>query len=368
MRPCPRADRCCSAALSPARRSCSCTAWARAPAMDTGGARPRAHPSRGAVELPGHGIADMPVSLTLAGAGGMASIARFASQVASRSCSWALGGGPGRDGGSAALARTRARARARRDPRCVRRWTPVIPRRLLAALAPTTAARCTRALPLSGATRAGRGALCQRGGARLDGDDDVDPASRSAPISRTCCPRCACRASGALERSWADGESWRACADTLGYAGAHDVTPSARAGRGHFVMLDRPALLAEPDPPLRARREPAVVARAGSSAASRQAANTAGERAPPRVYIAVRDGASSGAPVALEPLPWRLAALPCARAAARGRALHVDRARRLGSPVASPLCATCSGDFPRSRRSRGRCRRCVRCRVHRART
>ena len=46
------------------------------------------------------------------------------------------------------------------------------------------------------------------------------------------------------DRSWPDGEPWQACADTLGYAGAHDVTPVRVPGVGHFVMLDRPALLA----------------------------------------------------------------------------------------------------------------------------
>ena len=45
-------------------------------------------------------------------------------------------------------------------------------------------------------------------------------------------------------RSWPAGEPWSACADTLGYA----AVPGARAARveqtGHFVMLDRPAELA----------------------------------------------------------------------------------------------------------------------------
>lgn len=46
------------------------------------------------------------------------------------------------------------------------------------------------------------------------------------------------------ERSWADGESWQQCADALGYARAPRVTPVRVVGTGHFVMLDRPQLLA----------------------------------------------------------------------------------------------------------------------------
>ena len=45
-------------------------------------------------------------------------------------------------------------------------------------------------------------------------------------------------------RSWEEGESWRQCADVLGYARAPVVTPVRVAGTGHFVMLDRPQLLA----------------------------------------------------------------------------------------------------------------------------
>ena len=47
------------------------------------------------------------------------------------------------------------------------------------------------------------------------------------------------------DRSWPDGQAWAACADTLGYAGSHDVTPVRVPGVGHFIMLDRPALLAD---------------------------------------------------------------------------------------------------------------------------
>jgi pimeloyl-ACP methyl ester carboxylesterase len=46
-------------------------------------------------------------------------------------------------------------------------------------------------------------------------------------------------------RSWPDTESWRACADTLGYASARDVTPVRVERVGHFIMLDRPGLLAD---------------------------------------------------------------------------------------------------------------------------
>ena len=47
------------------------------------------------------------------------------------------------------------------------------------------------------------------------------------------------------DRSWPAGESWVACADTLGYGRAHSVTSVRVPGTGHFIMLDRPALLAD---------------------------------------------------------------------------------------------------------------------------
>ena len=46
-------------------------------------------------------------------------------------------------------------------------------------------------------------------------------------------------------RSWPVGEAWRACADTLGYAAVPGATPVRIEGTGHFVMLDRPPLLAD---------------------------------------------------------------------------------------------------------------------------
>jgi len=46
-------------------------------------------------------------------------------------------------------------------------------------------------------------------------------------------------------RSWPDGEDWRACADTLGYAAVPGATPVRVERTGHFVMLDRPPLLAD---------------------------------------------------------------------------------------------------------------------------
>lgn len=46
------------------------------------------------------------------------------------------------------------------------------------------------------------------------------------------------------ERSWADSESWQVCGDALGYANARGVTPVRVERTGHFVMLDRPAMLA----------------------------------------------------------------------------------------------------------------------------
>jgi len=46
------------------------------------------------------------------------------------------------------------------------------------------------------------------------------------------------------DRSWPANEPWRACADTLGYAGIAALAPARVAGTGHFVMLDRPAQVA----------------------------------------------------------------------------------------------------------------------------
>jgi len=46
------------------------------------------------------------------------------------------------------------------------------------------------------------------------------------------------------ERSWPASEDWPACAETLGYARLRGVTPVRVERVGHFVMLDRPALLA----------------------------------------------------------------------------------------------------------------------------
>jgi len=46
-------------------------------------------------------------------------------------------------------------------------------------------------------------------------------------------------------RTWPEGESWSACADTLGYSAIRGVTPARVSGAGHFVMLDRPARLAQ---------------------------------------------------------------------------------------------------------------------------
>ena len=46
-------------------------------------------------------------------------------------------------------------------------------------------------------------------------------------------------------RSWADTESWRDCGAALGYARARGVIPVRVERTGHFVMLDRPHLLAD---------------------------------------------------------------------------------------------------------------------------
>ena len=45
-------------------------------------------------------------------------------------------------------------------------------------------------------------------------------------------------------RSWPEGEAWGPCADTLGFGAAPGVSPVRVTRTGHFVMLDRPALLA----------------------------------------------------------------------------------------------------------------------------
>jgi pimeloyl-ACP methyl ester carboxylesterase len=45
-------------------------------------------------------------------------------------------------------------------------------------------------------------------------------------------------------RSWPDGEAWTACADTLGYGAVRGATPVRVERTGHFVMLDRPPLVA----------------------------------------------------------------------------------------------------------------------------
>ncbi len=46
------------------------------------------------------------------------------------------------------------------------------------------------------------------------------------------------------DRSWPAHEAWSACADTLGYAGIAALSPARVAGTGHFVMLDRPEQVA----------------------------------------------------------------------------------------------------------------------------
>ena len=46
-------------------------------------------------------------------------------------------------------------------------------------------------------------------------------------------------------RSWADTESWNDCGAALGYAHARNVVPVRVERTGHFVMLDRPQLLAD---------------------------------------------------------------------------------------------------------------------------
>jgi pimeloyl-ACP methyl ester carboxylesterase len=47
------------------------------------------------------------------------------------------------------------------------------------------------------------------------------------------------------ERSWPDGEAWSTCADSLGYTAVRAVSPVRIVKTGHFIMLDRPELLAD---------------------------------------------------------------------------------------------------------------------------
>lgn len=47
------------------------------------------------------------------------------------------------------------------------------------------------------------------------------------------------------DRSWEEGESWRECAEALGYGRARGAVPVRMKGTGHFVMLDRPEQLAD---------------------------------------------------------------------------------------------------------------------------
>ena len=47
------------------------------------------------------------------------------------------------------------------------------------------------------------------------------------------------------ERSWAKDQPWAAARDVLGYTRIPNLTPLRIEGTGHFVMLDKPAALAE---------------------------------------------------------------------------------------------------------------------------
>jgi len=62
------------------------------------------------------------------------------------------------------------------------------------------------------------------------------------------------------ERTWPVGESWAACADTLGYARVPQTTPIRVANAGHFIMLDRPRLLADAIRRFARLPQPSVVA------------------------------------------------------------------------------------------------------------
>lgn len=46
-------------------------------------------------------------------------------------------------------------------------------------------------------------------------------------------------------RSWPDSEGWRDCGEALGYERVPRAVPARIQGTGHFVMLDRPGLLAD---------------------------------------------------------------------------------------------------------------------------
>lgn len=197
------------------------------------------------VELPGHGIAPMPDGLSLDGAAG-------ALDDAIRSeCD-----GPvvlvGHSVGGLVAA-----AEALRDPDRVRALV-LVETALRPQLDGPACAELVAALDRDyrGTLREsymGFGRDSAQGAALYAEASNLDPAAMKTWI-RLAITTDLSRRVGALKapllvvlssRSWPEGEDWRACADTLGYAAVPGATPVRVERTGHFVMLDRPPLLAD---------------------------------------------------------------------------------------------------------------------------
>ncbi len=197
------------------------------------------------VELPGHGVAEMPGELTLAGAAeglDRAIAAESAQPVVLVGHSV---------GGLVAM------AEALRSPQRVRALV-LVETALRPQLSPRDRADLLGALERDyrGTLRASfesfgrdsaQGARLFAGVARLDSAAmkrwirfavSADLSGRAADLRMPLLVVLS-------DRSWPEGEGWLTCADSLGYRGAVHVTHVRVRGAGHFVMLDEPALVAE---------------------------------------------------------------------------------------------------------------------------
>ncbi len=197
------------------------------------------------VELPGHGVADMPGSLTLEDVA--AGLDRAIGEESSAPV--VLVGHSA--GGLVAM------AEALRSPRRVRALVLVE-----TALRPQFDAR-DRAGLLAALDHDYRGTLREsyeafgrdsaQGEALYAGAAALDSVAMKAWIRLAVSTDLSDRAAALRvpllvvlsDRSWPDREPWRACADSLGYAGDRGALAVRVDGTGHFVMLDRPALLAQ---------------------------------------------------------------------------------------------------------------------------
>ena len=196
------------------------------------------------VELPGHGVAEMPGTLTLDGAAeGLDRAIEAEGDQPVVLVGHSVGG-------------LVAMAAAMRSPQRVRALVLVE-----TALRPQLATVDRDAL-LAALERDYRGTLREcytafgrdsvQGAALYAGAARLDPAAMRAWIRFAVTTDLAGRAASLRvpllvvlsARSWPDEESWPSCADSLGYTGAHNVTPVRVEGVGHFVMLDRPSLVA----------------------------------------------------------------------------------------------------------------------------